>query len=543
MLKKSIGSLALSFIALAAVGCTPELEPTTEIEQTSNSEVLLEIPAGFDFKTHDILTIDINDNQGEALYEVYVESRIPDQSVPDSLKVSFDEIERNNIIYNYKFSALTKDGNLSQKIQIPTYASKVFVRRKGNNGFTDYLREIAGGRVSIEHSRTPNDFNVNKSNSVTNISSPLTEDVFVNGDARVNGGLNTNGFDLTVTGHLLINGSANLSSTTAIEANSIDMNGSVNLNGGLIYVDMIELSGSINGPGYIYYCTSYTQSGSINQNQADSIFQQQCANDSDGDGVSDVDDSFPNDSNKAFEIFSPSPTEYGMLIFEDLWPTYGDYDFNDVAVRYRTNIITNAQNEAVQIDFICGVKVTGAGYVNGFGIELEGVLPSQIQSVTGPNYTQGYIHTNSNGTESGQDNAVIIIADNVDNLRDEITVSVVLSNPVQTNNLGASPFNPFIIANSNREYEIHLPNMNKTTHGNSTPDILGTSMDPDGNYISEDGFSWAISVLEDIPVAKENVRIDEAYNYFATWATSGGNNKKNWYKELPGHRNKNKLRD
>ena len=179
--------------------------------------------------------------------------------------------------------------------------------------------------------------------------------------------------------------------------------------------------------------------------------------DSDGDGIIDTEDSYPDDAEKAFEMFTPSKYGKGSIAFEDLWPTYGDYDFNDLAFTYRAIAVLNSDNRAVQLDFICRVKANGAGFNNGFGIEIEGVAPNQVQSVSGTTYTYDYISFNSNGTEADQDNAVIIFTDNADNFLIERTVSIKFTEPISTDNLGTAPFNPFIIINQERDKEVHLP--------------------------------------------------------------------------------------
>merc|ERR1711879_138237 len=53
--------------------------------------------------------------------------------------------------------------------------------------------------------------------------------------------------------------------------------------------------------------------------------------DADGDGISDVFDDFPNDPSKAFHTNNYSNS---TLVFEDLWPQKGDYDFNDMVIDY-----------------------------------------------------------------------------------------------------------------------------------------------------------------------------------------------------------------
>ncbi len=263
--------------------------------------------------------------------------------------------------------------------------------------------------------------------------------------------------------------------------------------------------------------------------------------DSDGDGILDQDDAYPNDAEAAFELFTPSKYGKGTIAFEDLWPSTGDYDFNDAVLSYQAIAVLNADNMAVRLDLICNIKANGAGYNNGIGIEIEGLAPSQIESVSGPVLTENYISLNSNGTEADQENAVIILADDVDNILNETTISVNFVAPVSTSDLGIAPFNPFIIVNGVRAKEIHLPYMNRTSLGNSSLEFTGENKDTYGNFISENGFPWAISIIHDFKVPKEKVDITSAYNFFSTWAESGGTSNVDWYKDNPGNRNDDQL--
>lgn len=268
--------------------------------------------------------------------------------------------------------------------------------------------------------------------------------------------------------------------------------------------------------------------------------------DTDGDGILDNDDSFPNDNEKAFEEFTPSRYGNGTVAFEDLWPLSGDYDFNDLALKYRVIVVLNSNNDAVQVDFICNIKSNMAGFTNGIGIEIEGLTsPStQIESVTGTTYTEGYINLNSNGTEAGQDNAVVILTDNPNNLLNETTISIKLTNPISTSQLGTAPFKPFLIVNKVRANEVHLKGNSKTTLGNNISDVGGgNNNDPDGDYLSNTGFPWAINIIHDFKVPKESISIRDAYNNFENWATSGGSSSTDWYKDTPGNRNDDKLQD
>ncbi|GAL71545.1 LruC domain-containing protein [Jejuia pallidilutea] len=160
--------------------------------------------------------------------------------------------------------------------------------------------------------------------------------------------------------------------------------------------------------------------------------------DTDGDGIVDSQDAFPEEANKAFEMFTPSKYGTGTIAFEDLWPYQGDYDFNDMALNYKTIAILNSNNLAVQIDLICKVKSNFAGYSNGIGIEIEGLQSDEIENVTGAIYTENYIQLNPNGTEANQDRAVIILTDNADNLVDETTISIILKEPTTTEAIGTA---------------------------------------------------------------------------------------------------------
>ncbi|MEL6916694.1 MAG: LruC domain-containing protein [Bacteroidota bacterium] len=264
--------------------------------------------------------------------------------------------------------------------------------------------------------------------------------------------------------------------------------------------------------------------------------------DTDGDGISDADDSFPDDADKAFETFTPSKYGWGTIAFEDLWPSLGDYDFNDIALNYKVVAIQNSSNEVVQVDFNINVKANGASLVNGFGIELENLVPSQVLEVTGTVYTQNYIVNNPNGTEADQENAVVIFYDNsFSMLNNPITVSIKFTTPITTEALGTAPFNPFIIINETRERELHLPYAHTTSLGNPTLAIDGINKDPVGNYVTETGLPWGINIVHDFKVPREKIPVNQAYNFFSIWATSGGISNQDWYKDSSGYRNESKL--
>jgi LruC domain-containing protein len=102
--------------------------------------------------------------------------------------------------------------------------------------------------------------------------------------------------------------------------------------------------------------------------------------DSDGDDVPDSLDEFPNDKDRAFSRYYPGKTTWGTLAYEDLWPQEGDFDFNDMLIRYRTREILNAQREVRELEVELRLDAAGAGYKNGFAINLPSIPSDRIAS-------------------------------------------------------------------------------------------------------------------------------------------------------------------
>ncbi|WP_350287684.1 LruC domain-containing protein [uncultured Croceitalea sp.] len=266
--------------------------------------------------------------------------------------------------------------------------------------------------------------------------------------------------------------------------------------------------------------------------------------DTDGDGITDSNDDFPEDADKAFEQFTPSKYGWGTVAFEDLWPFLGDYDFNDTAVNYRFVAVLNSENKAVQLDMYYEVTSDGAGLANGFGIEFENLDPNKVSSVVGTKLTQNYVVQEANGLEANQDNAVVILFDDHEGLLGiPGVVSLLFTEPITTAELGNAPFNPFLIVGNDRKHEIHLPNRARTSLGENLTDAEGQNVDPDGDFKTASGLPWAIDIIHNFKVPKERVSVNEAYNFFTQWAASGGSAYPDWYKDNPGYRNTARIKE
>jgi LruC domain-containing protein len=253
-------------------------------------------------------------------------------------------------------------------------------------------------------------------------------------------------------------------------------------------------------------------------------------------------DLYPDDPEKAFESYYPSKTTKASIVFEDLWPFLGDYDFNDTAVDYSIKTISNANNEVVGLDLDYEVTADGASFVNGFAFELPGISPNSVLQISGQVLTNSVFELASNGTELEQTNVVIPLFDDHSVLLGQPgKVSVSFSSPIPEGQLGGGPFKPFLVVDGDRETEIHLVGNTPTSLGNNRPSVVGNNVDADGNYATAEGLPWAINITEEFTVLQEKITIDEGYLFFRAWAISGGKNRKDWYKPNLGYRNPNKL--
>ncbi|MGY3214954.1 LruC domain-containing protein [Mucilaginibacter sp. HD30] len=274
--------------------------------------------------------------------------------------------------------------------------------------------------------------------------------------------------------------------------------------------------------------------------------------DSDGDGVLDELDAFPNDGTRAYVSYYPSASKMATLGFEDNWPKKGDYDLNDLVVNYRYAFTSNAANQVVELKGEFKVAASGASFHNGFGVQLP-VAASAVTSVTGQQFMSNYITLAANGVEAGQSKAVIIPFDNHEILlknpdlsyfintkadKDKVTngstatVVVKFGTPVASSVLTASAFNPFIISDLRRGYEAHLPGYAPTDKVTTT--LFGKDDDnsiPAQNryYQTKENLPWGISFSEGFSYPIEGANISATYLHFNEWASSGGISYPDWY--------------
>ncbi|KZZ76321.1 hypothetical protein A3767_15250 [Oleiphilus sp. HI0133] len=251
--------------------------------------------------------------------------------------------------------------------------------------------------------------------------------------------------------------------------------------------------------------------------------------------------------------YYPSQSGMATLMFEDLWPRMGDYDFNDLVIDYRfTNTLDN-RNKLLSIDLEFSIQAIGASYHNGFALRLPGVDPSNIASSS--LHLDGVLVA-ADILEAGQSDANLILLDDAKNhigkackfFRTENTcqakpsgtfvASVEFIKPVDTASIGPAPYDPYIFAvegkyhgdYDGRGWEVHLKE-----HAGSdlfSSNLVGLEDDrsnASNSFVNANSFPWALNIPAGWEHPKENIDIVRAYPNFSKWVRSNGSTHKDWY--------------
>ncbi len=379
-------------------------------------------------------------------------------------------------------------------------------------------------------------------------------------DTRFNGGgittLSSGSFwktgDTHINGYIGgLNGSyalLRISGTTNIGGGSIVI-GNVNI----CDVNGIEVNNGTQAPSVKLDCNVYIASSACNPG-----FGTPPVTDTDGDGVPDTLDEYPNDSGKAFNAYFPAQGVFGNVSYEDNWPAQADYDLNDLVIAYNYKMVKNANNQFVQIVAGYKIRAFGAQMDNGFGVSFD-FNPSAVGSVTGTVRASNFISDHAKGYENGHTNkTVVVIFDAVNSIfnksmtntlvggttqnTDTATVVINLSTPQAS--IGTAPFNHFLISNRIRGREVHLKGYAPTALADMS--LFNTREDksiPNSGiwYQNGNGLPWAIDIPQRFDYPTEYSDILGAYLKFQDWAQSNGTLYPNWYQNLPGYRNANNI--
>ncbi|MCL6265136.1 LruC domain-containing protein [Flagellimonas myxillae] len=589
----------------------------------------LKFPENFDFKTEQVVSINISDNTPNVVYEVY--------PLSDDLTENLDSVS--GPLPQKLLEREPYNGSILESVAVPSYVDELFLVRKSNSSVDDIAIRIIQNSVSYsfngiigKHGKNSSPLSQSKIN--TDCSNVYGQKFYV----QLGNTIDTNGAGLHTLSNIQFPKNNVTAIITATDFNGAEFKNRFSLAGGWFSTPIFTFNGFIfwinskidtnNDPdGYVefemdfeapiqhvlmhvrsvdvsryqfvgnqhtetllsggseltydenerilrdlnpgsrarYYRDGYgtilisatsgsfdkivwrriDEPGSNIQNDSNwfTFSEVELCNDQDGDGAVDSVDEFPNDATRAFTLTYPSASTRASLVFEDLWPFRGDWDFNDTSIDYSITKFFNASNEVVAIDIDYMVTSDGAGFVNSLAFEIKGLNPNNVASISGQLLERSVFSLDSNGTELGQSHSVIPLFDDHSIIvNQENKVSIVLIDPITESILDPTPFNPFLVANGERDKEIHLSNHEPTSLGDNQPNVEGNNADVDGNYATENGLPWAINVVESFPLLLEKEPINEGYLFFEEWAISGGQNRKDWHKNIPGYRNQSKLK-
>lgn len=211
--------------------------------------------------------------------------------------------------------------------------------------------------------------------------------------------------------------------------------------------------------------------------------------------------------------------------FEDIWPTGGDYDLNDVIIEYHRTVTFNKNNEvsSVKETYKPVQKRDAAANRNAFAVQYAADQ-------------RGTMSLPSGAVDETQTGSVILFSDVMDMREQEIAVvRTFAAGAMKKSELktGNAVLNPYIIVNyegvgKDNRTEVHLPKSKATVLAN--PSQIGSSAD--AYYVNKDGkHPFAISIPDTFTPVTERMSIEKEYPDFVKWVESGGKEYTDWYEK------------
>lgn len=293
--------------------------------------------------------------------------------------------------------------------------------------------------------------------------------------------------------------------------------------------------------------------------------------DADNDGVLAVDDIDDNDAERAFARYYPAEKSWATLMAEDNWPVLGDFDMNDMVIRYKVKEVIDGKGRVKDVSINYILEARGAAFHNGFAVGFgEGVFADNVESAVlnsekvspmNDSTTLAYQIFNDawEYADRGENGCwqfnTVSSCKNQD--ASEFTLELSFNNAVEQTYLAVPPYNPFLTAHKVKEgttgytrfhsnntalytengrvkdFEIHMPNQ-LPTQGQDVS-MFGTGDDAsngvDRFYVSKTNLPWMLNIPHQIQYSEEYIDISMAYPGFSKWVASGGAEARDWYLE------------
>lgn len=235
-------------------------------------------------------------------------------------------------------------------------------------------------------------------------------------------------------------------------------------------------------------------------------------------------------------INTKNSNEYGLLsingtlMFEDMYPQLGDYDFNDFVARYNLRILYKYSRGKYYAHKMCiSVQIRAVGgiykyepYIRLTKVKADNIIiettEKNVKSIKGPNGEaiisyksptppSGYKYYNTEKNEMTKP----------DKFKE---IWITFKNPIEYEDVMDKNYNiDMYIAKENHKQEIHLKGYEPV-------------YDQHQDYADKNNFVWGIRTWGIFDHAIEGKNFLKAYPQFRGWVTSGGKEYKRWWEEV-----------
>ena len=207
-------------------------------------------------------------------------------------------------------------------------------------------------------------------------------------------------------------------------------------------------------------------------------------------------------------------------MFEDMFPSLGDYDFNDFVLGYRVQIPFRSGrrgksviDEAIQ--FGIELRAMGGSFPYAPCVRLKDLKAADVDEIEVVQRFNTSVETVV--WSVGPDGEVITDKEYLVTELPQLNIAIYMNKEVNVNSVDFESFD-FYLAKADHGPEIHLGGY-KPVYDTYPSDNSGLGWD---YYYNKKGLIWGLNVIE-----KGNFL--DAYKDFAAWAMSGGQDKAYWY--------------
>lgn len=245
-------------------------------------------------------------------------------------------------------------------------------------------------------------------------------------------------------------------------------------------------------------------------------------------------------------IYMPSKGQFGTLLFEDMYPSKGDYDMNDFVAGYYIAPYYSVGNKETfyeGTDLQLQIRAIGGSNPYRLCIEFSSLLTSDIVDATGTYYTTS--STNPNITLellSSADQPVVFAVNGTNTLKEGNffntekpssqslpVVTLSIKRDLKDNVNASSRFIGLTTSENYNFFLQHIQNKQEIHLKGYSVAFADAPNKADSRFATADNFVWGIKVPALIAHPMERTDISQAYPRFASWVTSGGTAEQDWY--------------